>query len=359
MHFVTRLLRCLINVQASRTLSTTNKFSLLKQTTAVHVTRIHSSTDMSNSHLISRLVSSSVSIVDRAGDIIREIMAKGDLGIVEKTGKNDLQTQADRSAQNCIVASLLKQFPGLTVVGEEGEQDLSGVPDDWIVTGGDAAAELKIPEDLKNVDLKDVTVWVDPLDGTQEFTQGLLDHVTVLVGIAVGSRSVAGVIHQPYYNYKEEGATLGRTFYGVVGGGVVGLTPTAPPPDKRIVTTTRSHGTGLVQAALEAIQPDEVMKVGGAGHKVLLLMEGACHAYVFPSPGCKKWDTCAPEAILHAMGGKLTDMKGANYDYHSTVQHLNSEGVLATALAQDHEWYINNIPQDIKEKVKDSFKKKK
>ena len=41
------------------------------------------------------------------------------------------------------------------------------------------------------------------------------------------------------------------------------------------------------------------------------------------------------------------------------VQHLNSEGVLATALTKDHEWYINNIPQDIKEKVKDSFKKKK
>ena len=70
----------------------------------------------------------------------------------------------------------------------------------------------------------------------------MLDHVTVLVGIAVGSRSVAGVIHQPYYNYKEEGATLGRTFYGVVGGGVVGLTPAAPPPDKRIVTTTRCRG---------------------------------------------------------------------------------------------------------------------
>jgi hypothetical protein len=35
------------------------------------------------------------------------------------------------------------------------------------------------------------------------------------------------------------------------------------------------EGRGLVQ----------VLKVGGAGHKVLLLMEGAAHAYVFPSPG--------------------------------------------------------------------------
>ena len=32
--------------------------------------------------------------------------------------------------------------------------------------------------------------------------QGLLDHVTVLIGIAVGSEAVAGVIHQPYWNYQ-------------------------------------------------------------------------------------------------------------------------------------------------------------
>lgn len=41
--------------------------------------------------------------------------------------------------------------------------------------------------------------------------------MTVLIGIAVGSKAVAGVIHQPYYNYKTEGATVGRTFYGLVG----------------------------------------------------------------------------------------------------------------------------------------------
>ena len=54
------------------------------------------------------------------------------------------------------------------------------------------------------------------------------------------------------------------------------------------------------------MKPTEVLKVGGSGHKVLLLIEGKAHAYVFPSPGCKKWDTCAPEAILHALGGKVS-----------------------------------------------------
>ena len=34
-------------------------------------------------------------------------------------GINDLQTEADRSVQRCILASLYKMFPGLTVIGEE------------------------------------------------------------------------------------------------------------------------------------------------------------------------------------------------------------------------------------------------
>jgi len=309
--------------------------------------------------VLTQVLAASVSIADRAGEIVRDIMKKGDLGIVEKTGKNDLQTQADRSAQNCIVASLAKQFPTLKVVGEEGEQDLTHVPVDWIVTDQDCkAAKLNCPDRLKNLDMSQLTVWVDPLDGTAEYTQGLLDHVTVLIGIAAGKEAVAGVIHQPYWNYQTEGATLGRTFYGVIGGGVFGLSPVSPPEGRRIITTTRSHSTGLVQDTLDILKPDEVLKVGGAGHKVMLLMEGRAHAYVFPSPGCKKWDTCAPEAILHAMGGKLTDMKGAQYEYHAEVAHRNSEGVLATAVAADHAWYLNNTPQEVKDKVKDSLKKR-
>ena len=75
--------------------------------------------------------------------------------------------------------------------------------------------------------------------------------------------------------------------------------------------------------------------------------------------GCKKWDTCAPEAILHAMGGRLTDIHGADYQYHAEVQHQNMEGVLATARSEDHALYVAELPQSLKEQVKHSLKKKK
>ena len=140
---------------------------------------------------------------------------------------------------------------------------------------------------------------------------------------------------------------------------MVGIERKLPPSDKRIVTTTRSHGTGLINDCANACKPTEIIRVGGAGHKVMLLIEGKAHAYVFPSPGCKRWDTCAPEAVLHAMGGKLTDIKGRLYDYSKDVFKVNEWGTLATVKEEDHTEYLGLIPDEMKDQVKDYFKNRK
>jgi len=302
-----------------------------------------------STHLLLRLVATSVTAANHAGKIIRDVMIKGDLGIVEK-GKNDLQTEADRSAQQCIVGTLSKHFPLANIIGEEGTSTCE-CPEEWIVTQSDPEVlALACPEEFHDLVESDVTVWVDPLDGTSEYTQGLLDHVTVLIGIAVKEKAVAGVIHQPYYNYKTPNqGQIGRTIWGIDGVGVGGFDPKSPPEGKRIITTTRSHMTPQVQAALDALKPDDILRVGGAGHKVMLLMEGKAHAYVFASAGCKRWDTCAPEAVLSAIGGKLTDLHGSIYPYNRDTPHNNSRGVLATANADDHQWYLKHIPQEIRQ----------
>lgn len=275
-------------------------------------------------------------------------MKKGELGIVEKA-KDDLQTEADRSAQRCIIASLHQLFPKVAIFGEE-ELDREPVPPEWVEKNFDSdVMKHNLPEELRNTKDEEIVVWVDPLDGTSEYTQGLLDHVTVLIGIAVNGKSVAGVIYQPFFNYQADPETkLGRCIWGVIGLGGFGYQSEPLPEGKNIVVTTRSHGTGIVSEAVDACEPTEVNRVGGAGHKVLLLIEGKANAYVFASPGCKKWDTCAPEAVLHAAGGRLTDIHGQLYQYHPSVQRRNAGGVLATARAQDHQWYAEKIPENVK-----------
>lgn len=83
----------------------------------------------------------------------------------------------------------------------------------------------------------------------------------------------------------------------------------------------------------------------------MLLLEGKAHAYVFASSGSKRWDTCAPEAVLRAIGGTLTDVHGDTYSYDSQTNHLNSRGVLATAPGQDHDWYLSRIPIEVKQNL--------
>ena len=72
-------------------------------------------------------------------------------------GKNDLQTEADRSAQSCIVASLTAKFPYITIIGEEGISNIN-VPVEWIANNpAESVLKNKCPPDLLNINEKDVS----------------------------------------------------------------------------------------------------------------------------------------------------------------------------------------------------------
>ena len=107
-------------------------------------------------------------------------------------GVNDPQTEADRRAQQCIIGNLNKKFPLMSIIGEE---DLAQETDVELVSDLDKEVlNLQCPEELRNVTEEDVSieipilvlhivlkfvkfffqfvVWVDPLDGTAEYTEG-------------------------------------------------------------------------------------------------------------------------------------------------------------------------------------------
>ncbi|VDL98171.1 unnamed protein product [Schistocephalus solidus] len=355
------------------------------------------------SPLIMRLMASSVTLAKEAASIIRKVCSGGKLGIVEK-GVNDLQTQADRSAQHCIVSSLSHKFPGLCIIGEE---DLQGKdqPLSHIIEDMDSQVLIKqCPPALESTALEDVVVWVDPLDGTGEFAQatgatadqylrpntrvrmhspysshvrsvcagGLLEHVTVLIGVAVNGRAVGGVVCQPFYmpdfkavvQMQQERQppmeqTSPRLIWGLEGLGLFGIKPEplpsqpvfedGNPPESmnNVIVTTRSHPTPNTVAALQACVATKILKVGGCGFKVLMLLEGVAHSYVYANSGCKRWDTCAPEALLNCIGGRLTGLDGKLYSYSKEVHPLNTMGVLATPVAAWHSTYLSRIPTSV------------
>lgn len=107
---------------------------------------------------------------------------------------------------------------------------------------------------------------------TNVIVAGFLEHVTVLIGISVNEKPVAGVIHQPYFKTMVgEEKQMGRTIWGLQGVGVGGYIP-APPPDSLVITTTRSHSNPVVEKALQVMNAAQVLRVGGAGYKVNIIM---------------------------------------------------------------------------------------
>lgn len=173
--------------------------------------------------------------------------------------------------------------------------------------------------------------------------------MTVLIGISMNGKPIAGVIHQPFYGYEKDTqeSELGRTMWGVKGLGTFGFTHIPPPKGRRVITTTRSHSNTTVIKTIEAMKPDKILKAGGAGYKVLLLLEGTADAYVFASPGCKRWDTCACEALLEAVGGTLTDICGEHIEYDGQADsYVCKTGVLGSL--KDHSFYVDMIPESVK-----------
>ncbi|VDD82129.1 unnamed protein product [Mesocestoides corti] len=319
--------------------------------------------------VIMRLMASSVSVASKAGVIIRKVLASGKLGVVDK-GVNDLQTQADRSAQHCIVSSLSKHFPGLCIIGEEdlddGDQPFSEVVEEL---DSDVLSK-KCPAELESAALDDIVVWVDPLDGTSEFAQGFLEHVTVLIGVAVKGRAVGGVVCQPFYmpGYRavtesqydrrpQVEETQLRLIWGLEGLGIFGTSskPLSQGPvfegdigsNANLIVSTRSHSKPMVTAAIEACNPTKVYKAGGCGFKMLLLIEGTAHGYIYANTGCKRWDTCAPEALINCIGGRVTGIDGKAYSYNRDVCPVNTLGVVATPVSAWHSAYLKRIPTSL------------
>ncbi len=105
---------------------------------------------------------------------------------------------------------------------------------------------------------------------------------------------------------------------------------------RRIVATTKSHHDEELEAYITGVQPSSVVRSGGCGGKVFLMLEGVADAYVFPKGGTKIWDTAAPEAILTAYGGRLTKPDNTSISYDRPIDGTfktdfeNRQGLIAT-----------------------------
>ena len=63
------------------------------------------------------------------------------------------------------------------------------------------------------------------------------------------------------------------------------------------------------------LEPAVPLKIGGAGFKVLNVIEGKADAYLMPRRAIGYWDICAAQALIEGMGGVCTDLQGNRLSY--------------------------------------------
>ena len=202
--------------------------------------------------------------------------------------------------------------PGAGERPEAGEEDVfAGVPD----RVRDAVRGAAWPRRLGCVPASGVCVYVDPLDGTGEFSRANYGVVTNLIGIAVDGRPVAGVINQPFCGHVP-GAGLAsaraRTVWGGPGAGVHGLGAADAPPAGALTACANRVKDDRILPSLEAmgVAPRDVSWISASGFNMLEVISGRRTLYVVTRKGTKKWDTCGATALVEARGGRVTDVLG-------------------------------------------------
>ncbi|KAH6922430.1 hypothetical protein HPB50_013603 [Hyalomma asiaticum] len=256
-----------------------------------------------------RLLDAGVAAAEAGGDEVRRVRLSNRLAQQSKgktrEGADDPLTAGDLSSHRVMYGGLSAAFPGLSIISEEHAE-------------GDhnAAANL-----LSRVRTLGGLIGDDVLVPAEAVTENLLEYVTTMVCVAVHGSPVIGVIHQPFLN---------KTTWGWVGHGSNVQSPAQrDAAESRTVVVSRSH-PGEVQALAKKAFGSEVKVVpaGGAGYKVLQLVEGHADAYLHSS-AIKKWDVCAGNALLASLGGHMTALDGTQLSYSLEATPVHLGGLLA------------------------------
>jgi 3'-phosphoadenosine 5'-phosphosulfate (PAPS) 3'-phosphatase len=180
----------------------------------------------------------------------------------------------------------------------------------------------------KCLDYQTLTVFIDPIDGTREFSTGMGEQCSVCIGFANEyGKAVAGVIYRPL-SYPQPtwvaGAKSERFAVCDFGGDnmIQSLDNSSSTSllemnsngnmDRRGLLTTNGSISPFLESLIEELQSERV-KSGGAGNKLMMLLEqsifgnhadGRSVLYI-QDRGVSRWDTCGAEGVLEAFGGKL------------------------------------------------------
>jgi len=224
----------------------------------------------------------------KASEKILEIYHNEDFSkVVDFKDDNSPLTLADKASHKIIEEELLKKYPDIPLISEEGQQ-----------------IDYETRKDFEYYWL------IDPLDGTKEFIKRN-GEFTINIALIKKNIPVVGLIYVPVKSvlyYGEEAGAL-KIEHG----------------EKNSIKVNNRHNqlTAVRSASHASPEEDKILKEHdvvktisrGSSLKFCMVAEGSADIYYRHGP-TMEWDTAAGQAIVIAAGGKVLNQEGEPFAYN-------------------------------------------
>ena len=270
-----------------------------------------------------------------ASDILyyysKKLHNKQDIKTIIKS-QNDLDpvTVADLEVNDLIIKNINENYKKI----------------DW-----DILSEENVKIGSGDLERKSEWLWVlDPLDGTKDFIQGTGNYAMHLA-LNYKKRPHIGIVLIPEKN--ELWITDGKKTWCEKKDGSTRKVNVKSYKKLREMTivTSKNHRNQNLSDLINKIGFENVNVMGSIGCKIASILRGECDIYISLSlPGKsspRDWDFAAPEAVLRAAGGCITNLENEELSFEN--QDFKQEGII---IASNNKQNHNSICLEIKQIIK-------
>ena len=260
-------------------------------------------------------------------DIIKNSEQK--INIIKNKNNNDPVTLADLEVNELIIKRINEKY-----------QDIN-----WEILS-EENFKINTNSCNKNADW----LWVlDPLDGTKDFIQGTGNYAMHLA-LNYKQKPFIGLVLIPEKN--ELWISNGEEFWCEERNGKVkkhDMTGENILQEMTIVTS-KNHNNEKLNNLIKKINFKKIIVMGSIGCKVSSILRGESDIYIalsIPNKSAPKdWDFAAPEAILKAAGGSITDINNRDLIYgQNDLQHHGI--IVASNKKQNHKSICSQLKEII------------
>jgi len=252
------------------------------------------------------------------------------INILKNKNKDDPVTKADLKVNEIIINRINEKYLNV----------------DWEIL-----SEENVKVDKHSFNPKKDWIWVlDPLDGTKDFIQGTGNYAFHLA-LNYKKKPYIGVVLIPEKN--ELWFAYDNKLWCEKKDGSKNKFKVSKIKNLKEMTivASKNHGNESLNKLIKKIGFNKVLIMGSIGCKIASIVRGESDIYICLSlPGKsspKDWDFAAPEAILRASGGSITNLDNEDLSYgKSDYQHGGV--IVATNDKENHKDICSQLKKAIK-----------